>query len=477
MKKTILFFVAIATLTLISCNRQEENLEPSSTELSLENKKKVEVMKDFSKLLGKTLVEKQNREYIESLIKDRNDNSEAITVNALLGKKIPTQENRLLQRSKNTKKSFQTNSFREAIIKELKNNLKEYPSLQSELKKNKSNSVASRSSDEIYDDLSDYFVEQGLDVYFPYEENFVLADESKITVTWDPMTGQDTNSGYVAMVKDVQIARNSSTSRIGLQELTPIDNISDDYAYQNATLVVRPATWIDGGIITDPNPNPTVTANNPPDWSFQGWQGFLTFNVDHTKIKDEDILKVNIPKIRLMEHLGTFLTPTTITLVRSSANLTTDNNNLLIFPLTADSRQLLYRHHVKRRDARNHNWVDVNVLWDDDWNMHEAEHTLTWASHHTFSWSLDATGTVKLGWDAEKKKVTYDPKIDINFKVRVGGNCRMEYNNNVSRRAVLTQVIGDTGAGTYNDGGTNYSVRTAGKMQYYFKPYLTKIVQ
>ena len=62
MKKTILFFVAIATLTLISCNRQEENLEPSSTELSLENKKKVEVMKDFSKLLGKTLVEKQNRE-------------------------------------------------------------------------------------------------------------------------------------------------------------------------------------------------------------------------------------------------------------------------------------------------------------------------------------------------------------------------------------------------------------------------------
>ena len=178
-----------------------------------------------------------------------------------------------------------------------------------------------------------------------------------------------------------------------------------------------------------------------------------------------------------MEHLGTFLTPTTITLVRSSANLTTDNNNNLVFPLSADSRQLMTRQHIKRRDARNHNWVDVNILWDDDWNMHEAEHTLTWASHHTFSGNLNAKGTVKLGWDVEKKKVTFDPKIDINFDVRVGGNCKLRYNNNVSRRAVLTQIIGDTGAGTYNDNGTEYSVRAADKLQYYFKPYLTKIVQ
>jgi hypothetical protein len=65
----------------------------------------------------------------------------------------------------------------------------------------------------------------------------------------------------------------------------------------------------------------------------------------------------------------------------------------------------------------------------------------------------------------------------VAFSVKVGNNCRLRYNNNVSRRAILTQVIGDSGAGTYTDNGVAYSVRTADVMEYYFKPYLTKIVQ
>jgi choline dehydrogenase-like flavoprotein len=47
----------------------------------------------------------------------------------------------------------------------------------------------------------------------------------------------------------------------------------------------------------------------------------------------------------------------------------------------------------------------------------------------------------------------------------------------VLRSAILTQVIGDSGAGTYTDNGVAYSARTADLLEYYFKPYLTKIVQ
>lgn len=478
MKKVIISILILLTFIIFnSCDKQEVFSEINESNISQENYQKVIVMKEFSKLLGKTLLFKENREYLVDMIKERNDNSEAITVNALIGKNIPTKEKELLNFSGLKKKTNFKNSIKQVIIHEIENNLLTYPFLAKEIEKLKTKNYQSRTSDDIYDDLSDFFIAQGLDVYFPYEENFNLANENRITVTWDPMTNQDSNSGFIVNINEIESNGNGLKSSLGLNELTPIDDITDDYVYENATLVVRPAAWIGGSIFIDPNPNPIATNNNPPDWALQGWQGFLTLNVDHTKIKDEDILKVNIPKIRLMEHLATFLTPTTITLVRSSANLTTDNNNFLIFPLSADSRQLLYRHHIKRRNARNHNWVEVNVLWDDDWNMHEAEHTLTWASHHTFSGTLNASGTVKLGWDVEKKKVTFEPKVDINFSVRVGGNCKLRYNNNISRRAILTQVIGDTGAGTYNDNGVYYSVRTADKMQYYFKPYLTKISQ
>jgi hypothetical protein len=112
---------------------------------------------------------------------------------------------------------------------------------------------------------------------------------------------------------------------------------------------------------------------------------------------EADVLKVTIPRIRLKEHLATLFTPSTITIVRSSANLVTDSNNFLVFPLTSDSKQLVTKMDIKRKNARNGNWVDANILWDDDWNMSEVDHNLTWASHHTFRGSLTATGNVKLG--------------------------------------------------------------------------------
>jgi hypothetical protein len=359
-------------------------------------------------------------------------------------------------------------NFKNSMIEEVKNNIDDYPILKENLKSNSSNNLTGKTSEEIFDDMSDYFVSQNLSVYFPYEENFDLANETTISFTWDPMTNQPSNSGFSIPLSQL------TSSKFITEALTPVMSIDDSYAYNYPTLIVFPNLG-GGSTIPKPTPDPLPKGNNPP-WGFQGWEGFLTFNVDHTKIMDADILKVNIPKIRLMEHLGTFFTPTTITIVRSSANLVTDASNNLVFPLTSDSKQLVYKMNIKRKDARNHNWVDANILWDDDWNMSEAEHNLTWASHHTFSGSLSASGNVKLGYDQVKKEVTWEPKVDIAFSVQVGNNCKLRYNNNVSRRAILTQVVGDTGAGTYTDNGTAYSVRTADKMQYYFKPYLTKIV-
>lgn len=458
MRKSTILLGSILMMQL-SCNRQSEIIQEKEITNQIVDSKSVQKMKEFSQLLGKALVTKESRMYVVDLIRDRNDNSEAITVNALLGKNISDKERKLLNKTFSKKNVI--NPLKSALVSEFRENIDSYPLLKEELGVNNKRMLSSRSIDEIYDKISDYYSSQGLSIYFPYEENFDLEKERDLTVTWNPMSNQDWNSAYITSIRG--------------RELMHIDRIDDDYAYDNPTLVVTPIDFIGDDLenpITDDWRKPE---NNPPSWEFKGWQGFLTFNVDHTKIVDEDVLKVNIPRIRLMEHLATWFTPTTITIIRSSANLTTDSNNQLVYPLSSDSRSVLTKHNIKRKYARNKSWVSVNILWDDDWNMHEVEHNLTWASHHTFRGNLNVSGNVKLGWDTENKKTTVEPKIDVAFNVKVGGNCRLEYNNNVSRRAVLTQVVGDTGAGTYNDNGVHYSVRTAGKMQYYFKPYLTKI--
>jgi hypothetical protein len=290
------------------------------------------------------------------------------------------------------------------------------------------------------------------------------------------MTDQETNYGYAFTYNDY----GNNTSQP--YDYALIDEISDDYAYKNATLIVRPYEPEDIYIDQDLNYSTTTYITNtplPPSWAFQGWQGLLTFNVDYTKIKDEDVLRVSIPKIRLTEHLGTIFTPTTITLVRSNAILETNRLGNLIEPLKSESFHVIKRQNVLRRHARNQTWVDMNATWDDDWNMHESIHYLTFASHHTFAGSVKVSGDVGLSYDKTTNKVV--PNMDIKFKVsddtNIGNNVRVRHNNEVSRRAVLTQIVGDIGHGTYNDNGTNYAIRTAGQLQFYFKPYLTKIVE
>lgn len=467
-KKLFAIGLLLPLLSVTSCRNEVTNPNSENIPISAEVKKK-EVMKEFSKLLGKVLTDKNNRRYVVSLIHDRNDNSEAITVNALFNKDIPTEEAKTLNEySKTSRINTDFNFFKQTVINEFNKEKKNYPILSAEIAKDAS-STGRTTNEDIFDDISDFYVSQGLDVYFPYEENFDLSVENQVSLTWDPMTGQEWNSGYIT----------PSPLNDGGHELqlAPVSYITDEYAYNYPTLVVRPAAWIGSEIVSDPNPYLSTPSNNPPSWYFQGWQGFLTGNVDHTKIMNDDVLKVTIPKIRLKEHLATFLTPTTITLARTSSDLKFDDQGNLALPLMPNTLHLLERFNIKRRDARNHNWVEVNLLWDDDWNMSEVEENMTWGSIHTFQTSLNVSGKVKVGWDKEKSKPTYEPTMDVDFSFKLANRCRLEHNNNISRRAVLTQVVGDTGAGVYNDNGVEYSIRNAGKMDYYFKPYLTKIVQ
>lgn len=85
MKRVLIYSVCLS-LVLTSCNRQEEEFVNDEVILSQSvDEKKLQVMKELSMLLGKTLSTTESRKYVVDLIRDRNDNSESISVNALLG--------------------------------------------------------------------------------------------------------------------------------------------------------------------------------------------------------------------------------------------------------------------------------------------------------------------------------------------------------------------------------------------------------
>ncbi|WP_372474218.1 hypothetical protein AB4865_02815 [Capnocytophaga sp. ARDL2] len=292
------------------------------------------------------------------------------------------------------------------------------------------------------------------------------------------MNGAESNIGY--LFNESQYLANSIDNLT--TTYTIVEKVNDDYACSKPTLIIRPISnddnLVESFILTDTSHNFTIPPfyQFQPEWQKQGWSGFLTFNIDYRKVQDEDILKVTIPRIRLTDYYSTIFAPTTISIIKASPNLIIDDNSNLIFPLSSHSNLLVSELDIKRKKIRNKEWIDVNILWDDDWNMHEGEQAFILVSHHTFGGSISVNGSVKLGWNSTTKKPTADPNLNVSFDMSLGKRRELRYNNNVSRRSLLTHIVNDSGAGVFAEGKVKYTVRTAGALEYYFKPHLTKNV-
>jgi len=49
----------------------------------------------------------------------------------------------------------------------------------------------------------------------------------------------------------------------------------------------------------------------------------------------------------------------------------------------------------------------------------------------------------------------------------------LKFNNDISRRDLLTHIVGDFGNGVYEDNGVKYHVRKADNLYFYFKLHYT----
>jgi len=206
----------------------------------------------------------------------------------------------------------------------------------------------------------------------------------------------------------------------------------------------------------------------------------VTTNFDYTVIKEKDVLSTFIPKIRLTSNYrGLFGGSNKITIYRSSGGLKLDTSTGFVVPDgTSIPLEVLTEFKISRRSGRKKLWKTVNINWDDDWDIHENTEAFVLVTREPIFRKgdiLNINGTVKIGYDTTKQKPTFDPTATATFNITTAPKSKLRYNNELSRRGVLSNVVGDNGAGTIDDNGISYTIKSADKLQYYFKHKWTHV--
>ena len=460
MKKTSLCFAIILALVFHqSCTKEGDEILTEETSTITQNeevKSQVAIMKELSIITGHVIKDLSLKKYLINIIEAKKDNSEAISFSTLLGK---DDDYSIFERKRlNTdySKSLDANAFKERFLEIVHNNEKEYPVLS---KKLNLNNINNRSSIDLTQFESDEY-----QVYFPYSENFKEEEIVEYTTSWHPIITDETNEG-------------NKFSPLQNTSVISVSSVDDEYAYENPSFLIIPIDSCD---------DPQILKSDDPNRCWGDIQGdgssgnnsatgrFLTENVDHTTVTQEDVVKVIIPWIRITEQTSGIFQPTRLTLYRASGDLEFGDDGLLV--PSATSFRILYKKHIKRRWIRKKQWVDIDITFDGDWDVHENTEQLVVFTHHTFSGEVSVSGSVKIGWDNDNNQSTFEPTASGEFTL-TSGNSKLRYNNEISRRDVLSHIVGDTGAGSihYPNDNADYSIRKADLMDYFFRIYYTDI--
>lgn len=460
MKKIYLLLV-LCTFILSCTSNEDSKLVTNNTILTSKDSIKHEI----SLLIGKTIIDKNAREEFLNITAAINDNRNSISLAALLNstENITAHEKRMIQ-SKNQNKSVAISSFKERFNYVLNSEKKNTPAINNLKSKN---STTNKGVFSLFNELA----KENLEIVIPYLEDFDMNDTNEISVTYDPEIRDDWNIGTKFEYNDQEIL---------LSEVDVI--IDDEYAYENNTLFVRsiPDYVIEDRVYVAPIPdvNSTVITGNDP-YITPGSQFWLTQNTDHTKITENDVLLVTIPKIRMNGHLGNMFTSNLISIVRGSGDIATNSDPNSGF--LANSHDVITYFEISKYNARNNIWTKLNATFDADWDVHEASQQIVFMNHKRNAYNEEdskLSATVAIGFDKTTNTITYEPKFNLEWKMNSKQNSKIRFHTELSRKDVLSHLFGDFFG---NDVQTEesiylpYSIRSAGMFQYYFKVHLTKI--
>lgn len=225
------------------------------------------------------------------------------------------------------------------------------------------NQNRSQSAGDIQNSLEDYLKEHNMALFGPYLAENHANSSKPITVSFDPLDDDKiSNVGYRFIPKTSQgsVANHGGLNapfNIDNYYMEEIQNVDDQYAYDNPTIFVIP---------DDGNTNIGSTANNTNNTEN------TERDIDCEDLNDNDIIELYLRDFQLNGNLlnapwnRNFLEMWMV----SGDDISFDSNNTAV---VNENTALIFREFfISKSDGRDQTWLDVEFLLDQNWKRQEV---------------------------------------------------------------------------------------------------------
>ena len=473
-KVSLFIFLSI----LSSCNDDEGNRE-IITETSQKQEK---IIEEISFLVAKTLNTQEVRKEISKMVEDVDNYGNAISFALLFDSEDNSSpyEKRKMKKSRIAKKTKAISLFKKELDSTFEHNKEVFKELSKEIETTKY--LSSKNSGHTLSELENYIINSGLEIYFPYKENFNWDKLETFTVTYENNNIEDKQIGI----------------KYHLGKQIGNVNITDDYLYENPTIAIIPIDedYLGKDVkITSNNNKHYIDPKQPFEELYNTYQNIynnpnlkenysqsriatrsvqrerLTNNINsETFFNNNYVLTAFIPKVKITNRRWKrWLSKAHRTrIARTGADVTLNPDE----KFTATSATYYFDFDLSARELRRKNWKDVNIMFDPNWHkVKGSQQLLVWTKrsnggeHSTdvkFETKIDAQGN-------------FTPSASISSTAKTGSGTGAVFRGNqeLDRNQILTTVINGSEYSneTFLQNGVNLSVRRVSDFYYFFDFY------
>lgn len=486
------FLILLLGLMVIFSSCSKDDIE---SKIELNDGKNKKVLSEISLLIGETLQNNEVRNEILETVNRIDSYGNAVSFALLLGEytKISNFEKRKLQEVSNKKTSNSSNTlFKTHLNNVFFSNKEKYTALRKYFD-NSTNILKSTRLTE----LESYLIENELELFFPYKDEFDWEHLISYTVTFEDGNPNGIHEGF---------------KFLGLT-YEEVSNITDDYLYENPTVAIIPMdkdyvgeylrisfnnqthylnpnlsfehildfydNLYGGGIGSIPGAGGGNNPGNTPPQRIR-----LTQNVNpYTFFNEKHVLTTFIPKVRITERR--WKRPLSkahrTRIARAGSTVAVNPNgtfsamiNTFYFDFDISGSDLRKASQYPRN---NEGWRNVGIMFDPNWHkVKGSQQIIVWTKRKNASnASVQVKTAIKL--DAQGN---FTPTTSVAHTFNVSSEVRAIFrgNSELDRDQVLTTIVNGSeyDNATYSHNGANLSVRrVASHFEYFFDMFYTNL--
>lgn len=323
----------------------------------------------------------------------------------------------------------------------------------------------------------------GTQIYFPYSENFTIADLDTVAITYDPLQDIENVDAYKEM---------------NIPDSMEIFIANEEYAKEKPTFVLN--------VDVDYTPGGTQSPDSvPPPPGFAC--NFLTTNTFADMYNDNYVVSAHIPYLRLLKNFRTWVGGSNILTVQQwyvNPTLVPSNPSPTLPNMNENFRYVFNNLKVLRSEVGK--WKQVNQIWNDDWRLVQYNNPMVAFAKKGWFYNAngDFTGQISAGLKLDTIRnasgtitgyrwiPSFNSNVSVSFNAHMGSQWDLLGTDYISRRGLLANCVGNNfSAGTATAAPrlamlfnplrietvydvfldpTAYSIRQLGdSYQYYFK--------